>query len=66
MRLDDSARMNTPGLLGRNWSWRFRVEALNEGVAGGLKFFTAVYDRLPPGLKPAKGPDKLEYEPAEQ
>jgi 4-alpha-glucanotransferase len=69
LRLGADARMNTPGLLGQNWGWRFRVEALNPGVAGGLRFFTALYDRLPPGLKPVKevaAEDELEYEPAER
>ena len=66
LRLSADARMNTPGLLGRNWSWRCRTEALNEGVASGLKFLTTVYDRLPPGLKPVREADELEYAPAEK
>ncbi|NTU79153.1 MAG: 4-alpha-glucanotransferase [Chloroflexales bacterium] len=65
LRLSADARMNTPGHLGRNWGWRFRGEALNGNVAGGLKFLTAVYNRLPPTLKPAREPDALKYEPEE-
>lgn len=57
LRLGADARMNTPGLLGQNWAWRFRAEAMNAGVAGGLRFFAALYDRLPEALKPPKAPD---------
>ena len=66
LRLNADTRMNTPGLLGRNWSWRCRAEALNAGVASGLKFITSVYDRLPPALKPVREPEELEYAPAER
>ena len=65
LRLAGDARMNTPGLLGQNWGWRFRAEALNEGVAGGLRFFTTLYNRLPAAQKPPRAPDELEYAPAE-
>ncbi|MFV9506990.1 MAG: 4-alpha-glucanotransferase [Oscillochloridaceae bacterium umkhey_bin13] len=65
LRLGSDARMNTPGLAGGNWGWRFRAEALNEGVARGLHFFAALYDRLPPDQKPIKEADELEYEPVE-
>jgi 4-alpha-glucanotransferase len=66
LRLGGDARMNTPGLLGANWGWRFRAEALNERVAGDLRFLTALSDRLPAHLKPAQGGEPLEYNPAEQ
>jgi 4-alpha-glucanotransferase len=52
LRLSSDARMNTPGKLGGNWSWRFRADALNESVAGSLRYLTALYGRLPD--KPAK------------
>ncbi len=66
LRLGAEARMNTPGLLGQNWAWRFRAEALNDGLASGLRFLTAVYDRLPPALKPAKEQEgELEYQPVD-
>ncbi|NJM05840.1 4-alpha-glucanotransferase [Candidatus Gracilibacteria bacterium] len=54
LRLNSDARMNTPGLLGGNWSWRFRADALNATVAGDLRTLTALYGRLP--NKPAKVP----------
>jgi 4-alpha-glucanotransferase len=63
LRLSADARMNTPGLLGQNWGWRCRAEALNDGVASGLRFLTALYDRLPATLKPEPEPSDLEYEP---
>ncbi len=65
LRLGADARMNTPGQLGKNWAWRFRAEALNEGVAGGLRFLTGLYGRLPAHLKPARAPSDLVYEPAD-
>jgi 4-alpha-glucanotransferase len=70
LRLGADARMNTPGLLGRNWAWRFRPEAMNPGVAGGLRLFTALYDRLPPALKPKReesdADEGLRYEPEDR
>lgn len=66
LRLSGDARMNTPGLLGQNWAWRFRIEAMNGNVAGGLKFLTRIYDRLPATQKPPRLPDDLVYEPDEQ
>ncbi len=65
LRLGAEARMNTPGLLGQNWAWRFRAEALNDGLASGLRFLTTVYDRLPAALKPVKEEGELEYHPVE-
>ncbi|GAB4436752.1 MAG: 4-alpha-glucanotransferase [Chloroflexi bacterium OHK40] len=64
LRLGSDARMNTPGLLGANWGWRFRAEALNGDVAGALRFFTALYDRLPTHLRPARG-EPPAYNPVE-
>jgi hypothetical protein len=57
--------MNTPGLLGQNWGWRFRAEAINERVAGDLRFLTALGDRLPSHLKAQDTGEGPEYEPAE-
>lgn len=65
LRLGADARMNTPGLAGGNWGWRFRAEAMNEGMAHGLHFFAGLYDRLPPDQKPVKEPEEVEYDPAE-
>ncbi len=36
LALDASARMNTPGTLGGNWSWRMKPDALNEALAQRL------------------------------
>lgn len=45
--LGADARMNAPGTMGsENWSWRVRMEALNDGVAYALRDITAVYGRL--------------------
>lgn len=45
--LGADARMNAPGTMGpENWSWRVRMEALNDGVAYYLRGINAVYGRL--------------------
>ena len=30
MRLDDSARMNFPGTIGNNWTWRFNWNQITD------------------------------------
>jgi 4-alpha-glucanotransferase len=50
------ARINTPSTLGgRNWRWRVRPEALNDGVASRLRHVTALYRRLNPDSGAEKG-----------
>lgn len=54
MRLDNSARMNTPGKAAGNWAWR--VGSVNiwqqlEQEAAELKRLAYVYDRLPKGVE---------------
>lgn len=44
--LGADARMNAPGTMGEhNWSWRVRVEALNDHVAARLRELTHIYRR---------------------
>ncbi|NJN15653.1 MAG: 4-alpha-glucanotransferase [Oscillochloris sp.] len=45
LRLGADARMNTPGSAQANWAWRFRAEALNHGLAGGLRLLALTYGR---------------------
>ncbi|MBE7552389.1 MAG: 4-alpha-glucanotransferase [Anaerolineales bacterium] len=47
LNLDNDARMNTPSVLGGNWAWRYRPEALNEWVAGRLAALVDLYGRDP-------------------
>lgn len=47
LNLGSEARMNTPGKLGGNWSWRYWPGALNEGVAERLSTMTRLYSRNP-------------------
>jgi 4-alpha-glucanotransferase len=47
LRLGSKARMNTPGKLGGNWSWRFRAEALTPELARGIHLLTTTYGRAP-------------------
>lgn len=45
--LGADARMNAPGTEGpHNWTWRVRMEALNDGVAGRLRELNWLYGRL--------------------
>jgi 4-alpha-glucanotransferase len=43
--LGSEARMNTPGTLGGNWTWRLSTESLRENDQCRLKHFTKIYDR---------------------
>jgi len=45
MRLDDDARMNTPGKPTGNWEWRYAPHQLHEGLADGLRELTETYGR---------------------
>ena len=43
--LGSEARMNTPGTLGGNWTWRLNADDLREEDQCRLKLFTEIYDR---------------------
>jgi len=43
--LGSEARMNTPGTLGGNWTWRLSADSLRENDQCRLKLFTDIYDR---------------------
>jgi len=45
LALGKDARMNTPGTVGGNWSWRVRSEAFNDGVGYRLRDFCRLYGR---------------------
>lgn len=54
MRLDNSARMNTPGKAAGNWAWRVGGPDVWEKLAEEtkqLKQLAYVYDRMPKGTK---------------
>ncbi len=46
LRLGSEARMNRPGTTEGNWTWRFREEALNDGLSQGLKTLSSAYGRI--------------------
>ncbi|MEI7643940.1 MAG: 4-alpha-glucanotransferase [Chloroflexales bacterium] len=46
LRIGSDGRMNTPGRPDGNWSWRFRAEALSDGLAFGVRLLTAAYGRI--------------------
>ncbi|MBA2595582.1 MAG: 4-alpha-glucanotransferase [Chloroflexia bacterium] len=60
MRLDDDARMNTPGIAYGNWSWRFAPHQLHEGLADGLRELTETYGRSGAAIPP-RGYDPFDY-----
>jgi 4-alpha-glucanotransferase len=43
--LGSEARMNTPGTLGGNWTWRLGAEDLREADQRKLKLFAEIYER---------------------
>lgn len=43
--LDNGARMNTPAILGGNWTWRYRESMLKDRLARKLKDLTELYWR---------------------
>lgn len=45
LALGGDARMNTPGTVGGNWSWRVRGEAFNGSVSSRLRDFCRLYGR---------------------
>lgn len=45
LKLGSEARMNMPGTAEGNWSWRYRSEDLNSGMAVGLKQMTKLFGR---------------------
>jgi 4-alpha-glucanotransferase len=58
--LDDSARMNVPGQPTGNWSWRYRADQLNSGLASGLREMTETYGRWPEAGK-VREPNPWDY-----
>jgi 4-alpha-glucanotransferase len=60
MRLDDDARMNTPGLPMGNWAWRYAPHQLHEGMADGLRELTETYGRARETSRPG-GYDPYDY-----
>jgi 4-alpha-glucanotransferase len=46
LRLDNKARMNYPGSLGGNWTWRFRPEVLDEFLRSRIYEANLIYGRL--------------------
>jgi len=47
LSLGSDARMNRPAILGGNWAWRYRAEALNSWSSGRLAEMVDLYGRDP-------------------
>ena len=47
LNLDSDTRMNTPSVLGGNWAWRYRPEALNKWSSARLSDLVQLYAREP-------------------
>ena len=46
LKLDNWARMNTPGTVGNNWRWRMRPGELNKGHADHLAWLVDTFGRF--------------------
>ena len=46
LSLGSEAKMNAPGTVGGNWSWRYQAGDLNDGHAARLLDLTEIYGRL--------------------
>ncbi len=45
LKLDTSARMNTPGVADGNWQFRMKEGSINEGIENGLLYLNELYNR---------------------
>lgn len=45
LELDSEQRMNTPGVHGDNWGWRFTMDQIPEGLADRLRHLAEIYGR---------------------
>lgn len=45
LSLGDDARFNIPSTLGGNWTWRVRIDAFNDEVAGRIAKLVDIYKR---------------------
>ena len=43
--LGEDGRMNVPGVAKGNWNWRYKKDALSEGLAKDLAMLTRIYGR---------------------
>ena len=43
--LGEDGRMNVPGVANGNWNWRYKKDALSEGLAKDLAMLTRIYGR---------------------
>jgi len=59
LNLGAEARMNFPGTLGGNWTWRFTWEQVPYGIADKYKELTILYERPP---KPRKEVEEVDTE----
>ncbi len=61
LNLDTKARMNFPGKLGGNWTWRLTWDQINGGLTGAYHHLAEIYDR-----PPRKEPEYAEIEVEEE
>ena len=45
--LGNEARMNYPSTVKNNWQWRAKPDYLSDELAEKIKYYTAIYQRLP-------------------
>ncbi len=61
LNLGGDSRMNFPGKLGGNWTWRFTWEQIHENIVPHYKGLAVLYER-PPKRKKKPKPIKVEEE----
>jgi 4-alpha-glucanotransferase len=47
LNLNNEARMNLPGTLGGNWTWRFTWDQISDGLANHYKEMCVMFERPP-------------------
>ena len=59
LELGEEARMNFPGRMGGNWTWRLRPGSCTDELAEKIRRITKLYGRLPEENTPFLGDWKL-------
>jgi 4-alpha-glucanotransferase len=54
LNMGTEGRMNYPGRLSGNWSWRMLPGAPSAALKERIKEYVTLYNRLPPAMKPPK------------
>jgi 4-alpha-glucanotransferase len=64
--LGSEARMNFPGKLGGNWTWRFDWKDIDADLANRYKELCEMFDRPPKEEETGESPTPNDYFPEEE